>query len=89
MVSNGQRMWDEAIALAREIHANIKRQDAERKAAALARRRARHAQLKASGALSQQKAAPAYNPEPPSSCYCFACRMPPCGWCENGGGAHD
>lgn len=22
--------------------------------------------------------------DPPTDCYCHACRMPPCSWCESG-----
>lgn len=83
-MGEGQRMWDAAIAAARLIHEDMKRQRAEKKAASLERRRQRYAAAKGNKSVAPKKAVPLYDPEPPTSCYCSACRMPPCSWCENG-----
>ncbi len=84
MTADGQRMWDAAIAAARLIHEDMKRQRAEKKAASLERRRQRYAAAKARKPTTL-KAPVDYDVEPPSGCQCSTCRMPPCGWCENGG----
>ena len=55
-MSDAQRMWDAAIAAAFELHKLERRLDAERKAAALKRRREQYARLKASGEIDRQKA---------------------------------
>lgn len=60
-----------------------------RRLATNARRRERYAIRRAAGTLPSRRA-PVIEPEPeydaPTGCYCHVVTMPPCSWCEDGGG---
>lgn len=98
---NPDTVWDIASSLADLfIQQHIETQE-RRKERRRAKARARYAIRKASGALARKAAEKVAakqaeielerrrEEQVAEGCYCVVCRMPPCSWCENGGGTDD
>lgn len=85
MASEADAFFDAAIKLA-EVIVEVRKRKREQQRLARNERRRRRYKI---SPPKKREPEPIEDYRPPEGCTCQVCRMPPCSWCENGGGSDE